>query len=86
MMVGHDLLDVGVLAGLGCIVFGEATSIPFLAMPAYIHPLLLVAYGGDCDALASWPGPDAISARRSRRSGSWWPRLFLFPWLYRWRR
>jgi len=32
----HDLLERWPPAGLVCIVFGEATSIPFLQMPAYI--------------------------------------------------
>jgi len=81
MMVGTIFWNVGVLAGLVCIVFGEATSIPFLQMPAYIHPLLLVAY-----AAIATPGILAWTGRHIRETfaAQWYAvaALFLFPWLY----
>ncbi len=81
LAVGTMFWNLGVTAGLGFIMFGEATSIPFLQMPAYVHPLLLVAY-----AAIATPGVLAWTGRSERATFAtqWYAvaALFLFPWLY----
>jgi cytochrome c oxidase cbb3-type subunit 1 len=81
LMVGTIFWNLGVTAGLGFILFGEATSIPFLQMPAYVHPLLLVSY-----AAIATPGILAWTGRSTRETFAtqWYAvaALFLFPWLY----
>lgn len=81
LSVGTLFWNLGVAAGLGCIMFGEATSVPFLQMPAYVHPLLLVSY-----AAIATPGILAWTGRRTAQTfaAQWYAvaALFLFPWLY----
>jgi cytochrome c oxidase cbb3-type subunit I len=81
LTVGTIFWNLGVTAGLVCIMLGEATSIPFLQMPAYVHPLLLVSY-----AAIATPGILAWTGRRTAQTfaAQWYAvaALFLFPWFY----
>lgn len=81
MTAGTVFWNFGVTFGLVCIMFGEATAVPFLQMPAYVHPLLLVAY-----AAIATPGILAWTGRRQQATfaAQWYAvaALFLFPWLY----
>ena len=81
LTVGTVFWNLGVAIGIVCIMLGEATAVPFLQMPGYIHPLLLVAYG----AIAV-PGVLAWTGRRQRATfaSQWYAvaAIFLFPWLY----
>ncbi len=81
LTAGTVFWNLGVAFGLVCIAMGEATGVPFLQMPAYVHPLLLVAY-----AAIATPGILAWTGRRQRATFAtqWYAvaALFLFPWLY----
>jgi cytochrome c oxidase cbb3-type subunit 1 len=81
MTVGTIFWNVGVLAGVVCIMAGEGTSVRFLQMPAYIHPLLLVAYAAIATpAFLAWTDRKAEQTYASQ----WYvvAALFLFPWFY----
>jgi cytochrome c oxidase cbb3-type subunit 1 len=81
LTAGAYFWNIGITFGMVCIMMGEATAVPFLQMPAYVHPLLLVAY-----AAIATPGILAWTGRRqSATFASQWyavAALFLFPWLY----
>ena len=81
LTVGTLFWNLALTIGLVCILFGEATGVPFLQMPAYIHPLLLFS----CAAIST-PGILAWTGRRQKATFAtqWYAvaALFLFPWLY----
>lgn len=81
LTAGAYFWNVGLTVGLVGIMLGDATGIPFLQMPAYVHPLLLVAY-----AAIATPGVLAWTGRRQSATfaSQWYAvgALFLFPWLY----
>ncbi len=81
LTVGTVFWNLGVTIGIVCIMLGEATAVSFLQIPAYIHPLLLVAY-----AAIATPGVLAWTGRRQQGTfaSQWYAvaALFLFPWLY----
>ncbi|HWA08425.1 MAG TPA: cbb3-type cytochrome c oxidase subunit I [Opitutaceae bacterium] len=81
MKVGIAFWNLGLTIGLVAIILGDASAVPFLQMPAYVHPLLLVAY-----AAIATPGILAWTGRRQQATFAtqWYAvaALFLFPWLY----
>jgi cytochrome c oxidase cbb3-type subunit 1 len=80
-MVGTLFWNLGVTIGLIGIATGDMTGVPFLQLPRYAQPLLLVAYV----AIAT-PGILAWTGRRegSTFAAQWYAvaALFLFPWIY----
>ena len=80
-VVGTLFWNLGVVVGLVGIGIGDGSSIPFLHLPAYVQPLLLVTFG----AIAV-PGVLAWTGRKHRVAfaAQWYAvaALFLFPWLF----
>lgn len=81
MTVGTFFWNLAVLVGLVAIAVGELTGIPFLQMPAYVHPFLLVA-----GAAIATPGILAWTGRRitTMFAAQWYAvaALLLFVWSY----
>jgi len=82
LLVGGTLFwNIGLGVGIFALGAGEGTSIAYLQLPAYLHPLLLVSFG----AMAT-PGVLAWTGRRrdDTYASQWYAlaALFLFPWLY----
>ena len=81
LTLGACFWNLGLLIGLICISTGELTGIPFLQMPAYVHPLLLVSYAAIATSgVLAWTGRRA----KSTFAAQWYAvaALFLFPWFY----
>lgn len=80
-VVGTLFWNLGVLGGIVGISLGDGTSIAFLHLPAYVQPLLLVAFG----AIAV-PGVLAWTGRKHKTTfaAQWYAvaALFLFPWIF----
>jgi cytochrome c oxidase cbb3-type subunit 1 len=80
-LAGAVFWNLGVLAGLIGIAIGDGSSVAYLHMPAYVQPLMLVAFG----AMAV-PGILAWTGRRQPMTfaAQWYAlaALFLFPWLF----
>lgn len=81
MTTGTLFWNLGLTIGVVGIALGEMTGIPFLQLPGFIHPLLLVSY-----AAIATPGVLAWTGRREGATfaAQWYAvaALFLFPWLY----
>ena len=81
LIVAGLFWNVGVTLGVGGILAGDSTSVPWLEIPTYAAPLLFVAYA----LIGAW----AIVTFSGRSSGrifasQWYllAALFWFPWLY----
>lgn len=73
--------NIGLTLGLACIAVGEMTSFSLLQLPAYVQPVMLVAFAA-CGA----PGVLAWTGRRAETTYAtqWYvvAALFLFPWFF----
>ncbi|MEO6003537.1 MAG: cbb3-type cytochrome c oxidase subunit I [Opitutus sp.] len=79
--VGTLFWNIGVTLSLVGIALGDGSSIPFLHMPAYAQPLLLVSFGAIAvTGVLAWTG----RAHRMTFAAQWYAvaALFLFPWLF----
>jgi cytochrome c oxidase cbb3-type subunit 1 len=78
---GAVFWNLGLLVGLVGTAIGDGTSVPYLRLPHYVQPILLVAF-----AAMAMPGVLAFAGRRHRMSfaSQWYAlaALFLFPWLF----
>jgi cytochrome c oxidase cbb3-type subunit I len=80
VIVGTIFWNLGVTGGLIGIAAGDLTSFPFLQLPRYVQPLLVVAYGAIAIAgVLAWNGrrTDSTFAAQWYAAAA----LFLFPWL-----
>lgn len=78
---GAFFWNAGVLLGVGGIGFGDGSSVVFLRLPAYVQPLLLVAFGAIAvPGVLAWTG----RAHKTTFAAQWYAvaALFLFPWLF----
>lgn len=80
-VVGNLFWNLGVLVGLIGIGMGDGTSTPFLHLPHYVQPLLLVTF-----CAIAIPGVLAWTGRKHKTAfaAQWYAiaALFLFPWLF----
>ena len=81
LIVAGLFCNVGVTLGVGGILAGDSTSVPWLEIPTYAAPLLFVAYA----LIGAW-AIVTFSGRSSCRifASQWYllAALFWFPWLY----
>ena len=81
VVVGTLFWNFAVTLGLIGIMFGQGTSIPFLHLPRYVQPLLLVAFAAIATpGVLAWIG----RSRPTTFAAQWYAvaALFLFPWLF----
>ena len=80
-VVGWLFWNLTTAIGLGCIIFGQGTSIPYLHFPRFLYPAMAAAFG----AIAV-PGVLAWTGRTQRpvfaAQGYAVAALFLFVWLF----
>lgn len=78
---GTIFWNLGVALGLVGIALGDGRSIPFLRLPHFVQPLLLVAFGAIAvPGIFAWTGRN----RPLPFAAQWYAvaALFLFPWLF----
>ncbi|GAB1490147.1 cbb3-type cytochrome c oxidase subunit I [Opitutaceae bacterium] len=81
LIVAGLFWNVGVTLGVGGILAGDSTSVPWLEIPTYAAPLLFVAYA----LIGAWAFVTFRTGRSGRIFASQWyllAALFWFPWLY----
>jgi cytochrome c oxidase cbb3-type subunit 1 len=80
-IVGTMFWNLGLLVGLIGIAIGDMTSFPYLQLPGYIQPLMLLAY-----VAVAISGVLAWGGRRTDGTfaAQWYAvaALFIFPWLF----
>jgi cytochrome c oxidase cbb3-type subunit 1 len=73
--------NLGLTLGLVGIAIGDGSAIPFLRLPTYVQPFLLVAFGAIAvPGVLAWTGRN----RETAFAAQWYAvaALFLFPWLF----